>query len=440
MKKLIFLIIFLFSSVTISAEMPADSSITDTGGQTEINGEATTDSPGESTGSGEPSAGGNPDDGNDDTIEGGIEGDTEDSGDASDNDNIGDDNDINDSSGDNGTTDDNTDDGNIGDTDDNDSSGGSDSDGADDNVSDIPEVDFYDGLEASSKIFVSSDNIIFETIPENQYSEFYDDYTIAQRLTKNEEYIIYQLPYWHRAKITAYFYNGEEINHFMIFGSADGEDFTELAPETEVISEEGKWHKAIYTVEKSDIRQKYIKISWQDLSETQFTNWGQALGEIEVFNEAPAITEIKYLSDTVFAIPDTGETQYKLNAAVCDQMGEPFDAPLSWQEITREKIILTADGRLTLISTEEDEIPLTLTVSVPETEASLDISVILMHYPLGDVNSDFKITFEDLQAAGKLFMKSPPEGSPLQRGDINQNEKTDIYDLAYISYNMEEDE
>ncbi len=303
----------------------------------------------------------------------------------------------------------------------------------------LPEADFSDDMENSLKMLKTSDNIIFETVPEIQYSEFYEDYTIAQRTVKSEEYIIYDLPYWKSASLTAYFYNNEEINHFMIYASADNEEYTEITAETDTESAEGKWHKVTYKFEKSDIKQRYIKIVWQDLTETAFTNWGQALGDIKVYSENVVVNEIKYLSAELFALPDSGEAAYNLEAAAVDQMGEALeDKAVVWQEFSDEKVSLTAEGILTVGASEEETAEYTFTATVPGTEISLTVNIKLTHYPPGDINSDFKITAEDLSLAGKSFMR-PPEDDGIRRGDINKNGKIDIYDLAYISYNMEEE-
>ncbi len=304
---------------------------------------------------------------------------------------------------------------------------------------DVPEADFFDDMENSDKMYEISDAVIFETVPENQYGEFYGDYTISQRLSKTEEYIVYELPYWKTARITAYFYNGEEIGHFIISASTDGETFEEIIPEAEIISEEGKWHKVVYSFEKPVKTQKYIKIAWNDYTQTSLTNWGQALGSIEVYNEEAEIYEIKYLSDIKFAIPDSGEANFSLETKVCDQMGISADAEVLWQEISDTGISLAADGSLTVTSEAED-CEKEVTAYIPETEITYTVKLELMHYPPGDVNSDFKITEEDLEMAGKLYMRPVGEDDGAKRADINKNGKTDIYDLAYIAYNMEENE
>ena len=303
------------------------------------------------------------------------------------------------------------------------------------------EYDFYDDMADSSKMLETSDNVVFSEIPENQYGEFYDDYTIVQRMGKGEEYIIYDLPYWTYAEITAYFYNGEEINHFIFSASSDGKAYTEIECEPDVISEDGKWHKVTYKIPKAEKSQRYLKISWQNLSDTDFSNWGQSLGDIKVKNEASEIYEIKYLSALRFALPDSGETVYTLETEVCDQMGAFLEETVLWHTADVPGTLkLDENGILTVYSDSEADSEYEFTAYIEGSEINLTVTLAFMHFKPGDVNSDFEITIDDLKAAGGFYLRPLSDDEGIIRGDINKNGIIDIYDLAYISYNIKEGE
>ena len=57
------------------------------------------------------------------------------------------------------------------------------------------EFDFSDDMEDFKGLFGRTQNVVAEVIPENQYEQFYEDYTVFQRTVKSTESVTYHIPY-----------------------------------------------------------------------------------------------------------------------------------------------------------------------------------------------------------------------------------------------------
>lgn len=282
-----------------------------------------------------------------------------------------------------------------------------------------------DELEDFGKTAEHSGGVIYDKVSDS--APFHGDESIMQRTDKSEQYIKYEIPYWEKAEITAYFYGGEEINHF-IFKCGE----TVIEPETNITSEDGKWHKVEYSFENPVCTEKSLYIYWQDLTETDFTNWGQALGSVRVYTAFPKPCTLKYLSDTVFPIPDEGYSDYTLSAEVCDQNGDPLDEEIFWEcEAAPDGVSFDTEAAVLKISPEAaDKSEIEIKIRT-ETLEPVSVVISFKSYKPGDINGDFKIDETDLELALQNYRK--PDNT---RGDINKNGITDIYDLAYIKKNF----
>lgn len=282
-----------------------------------------------------------------------------------------------------------------------------------------------DELENFDMISDKSNGIISEDVSDDE--PFYGDPSIVQRADKSEHYIEYDLPYWEKAEVTAYFYAGEEINHF-VFKT----DEIEIEPKITVTKENGKWNKVEYEIHNPKCTQRKFRIIWQDVSDTDFTNWGQALGMVKVYKAFPKASVIEYQSEYVFPIPDSESVKYNLEASVYDQAGKVFDTELVWKcEGLSDGISFDEENAvLEIFEGAEDKSEIEVEISAGDAEP-LHIILSFKTYKPGDINGDFKIDEQDLEIALENYCKSDNT-----RGDINNNKITDIYDLAYIKKNF----
>ncbi len=278
-----------------------------------------------------------------------------------------------------------------------------------------------DELEDFSKINSRSIGVIYDIT--SDVAALHGDETIMQRIDKSEQYISYEIPYWEAAEVTAYFYPNEEINHF-IFKS--GENIIE--PKINITDSDGKWHKVVYSLENPVVTEKNLYIYWQDLSDTDFTNWGQTLGEVRIHTAYPKACTIKYLSETVFGIPDAETSECELKAEVYDQNGIPFDETLTWScESKADGILFNPEtAELKISATTADNTEINIKIHTKKLEP-ITVAILFKKYSPGDINGDFRIDKADLELALQNYRKSDNT-----RGDINGNGIIDIYDLAYI--------
>lgn len=308
------------------------------------------------------------------------------------------------------------------------------------------EFDFSDDMAGFEELFGRTQNVIAEVIPENQHEQFYGDYTVFQRTVKSAESVTYHIPYWKTAEITAYFFSGEEENDFKFFVSQDNIVYHEIMPKKdESGSLPGKWHKTVYTIENEPLTDQYIKVEWPDLTGTEFTNWGQALGFFGASLGEPVPSEIQTEEMQEYIIPDQGNMEYLMTAKVLDQAKKEMrEIELSWEpvELPQGVTFGIGSGGLIVASEAEDLAEAKLKVYITERPEIEKLVTVRLHtLKPGDINGDMKIDKKDLELACDNFMATPEKENwtVIKRGDVNQDGKIDIYDVAYIARQLSEE-
>ena len=308
------------------------------------------------------------------------------------------------------------------------------------------EFDFSDDMEDFKGLFGRTQNVVAEVIPENQYEQFYEDYTVFQRTVKSPESVTYHIPYWETAEITAYFFSGEEENDFKFFVSQDNITYHEVMPEKdESGSLPEKWHKTVYTIKNKPLTEQYIKVEWPDLTGTEFTNWGQALGFFGASLGEPVPSEIQTEEVQAYVIPDQGNMEYSMTAKVLDQAKEEMkEIALTWEPVELPQGVMfdIGSGSLLVGSEAEDLAEVKVKVYITEKpEIEKLVTVRLYTLKPGDINGDMKIDKKDLELACDNFMATPEKENwtDIKRGDVNQDGKIDIYDVAYIARQLSEE-
>lgn len=278
----------------------------------------------------------------------------------------------------------------------------------------------------------SHSNIFAYLIPDDGSREaFYDDFTTFQRSGDGDAYAVFSIPYLTEAEIVGYFYAGEELSDFKFEISVDGENWSAPEVSENYLSAEGKWTRADYLLNTDCSR--YLKIIYPET-----VNWWTPLiSKVSAKTAAPSAKEIKIDGCDTLVIPRFDSAEYKFNAYVVDEIGEPFEGEVKLLPDGDLPVGVTVseDGTVTVTSDAEDKSSLKLKAVCSQYNLSSEINIVLESAILGDLNADGVVDKTDFESALSFFAKNSlsSDWKECRECDVNTDGVINVIDISYIA-------
>lgn len=275
-------------------------------------------------------------------------------------------------------------------------------------------------------------NIFAYLIPDDGSREaFYDDFTTFQRSGDGDAYAVFCIPYLTEAEIVGYFYAGEELSDFKFETSVDGENWSVPEVSKNYLSAEGKWTRADYSLNTDCSR--YLKIIYPET-----VNWWTPLiSKVSAKTAAPSAKEIKIDGNDTLVIPRFDSAEYKFNAYVVDEIGEPFEGEVKFLPGGDLPIGVTVseDGTVIVSSDAEDKSSVKLKAVCSQYNLSAEINIVLASALLGDLNADGVVDNVDLDSALLFFAKDSlsSDWMDCRECDVNTDGVINVIDISYIA-------
>ncbi len=284
---------------------------------------------------------------------------------------------------------------------------------------------------ASLDELCSYENIYAYEVPDDgSRSAFYDDFTTFQRPGVGGAYIAYRIPYAEKVRVESYFYAGEPLRDMSFETSKDGENFGAAEAACSYLEAEGKWTRAVYTINTSD-DSPYIKIIYPET----VNSWTPLVSRVSAQLGKARAVGIEISGETRPIIPMYDSAEYKYSANLIDQIGEvyPGDVKLSIKQSDIEGLSISEDGTITIDSDMNDGAEFTLYSESGEFSAELMVK--LTAALLGDLNLDGEVSRDDAVIAAARYgeTSASTDWTNVRDADINRDEKISVIDIAYIS-------
>ncbi len=277
----------------------------------------------------------------------------------------------------------------------------------------------------------SYENIYAYEVPDDgSRSAFYDDFTTFQRPGAGGAYIAYRIPYAEKVRVESYFYAGEPLRDMSFETSKDNENFSAAEASCSYLEAEGKWTRAVYTIDTSD-DSPYIKIIYPET----VNSWTPLVSRVSAQLGNARAVGIKISGETRPIIPMYDSAEYKYSANLVDQIGEVYtgDVKLSIKQSDIDGLSISEDGTITIGSDMNDGAEFTLFAESGEFSAELKVK--LTAALLGDLNLDGEVSRDDAVIAAARYGETSTEAdwSEVRDADINRDGKISVIDIAYIS-------
>ncbi len=277
----------------------------------------------------------------------------------------------------------------------------------------------------------SYENIYAYEVPDDgSRSAFYDDFTTFQRPGAGGAYIAYRIPYAEKVRVESYFYAGEPLRDMSFETSKDGENFSAAEASCSYLEAEGKWTRAVYTINTSD-DSPYIKIIYPET----VNSWTPLVSRVSAQLGKARAAGIEISGETRPIIPMYDSAEYKYTANLADQIGEvyPGDVKLSIKQSDIPELSISEDGTITISGDMNEGAEFTLFAESGEFSAELNVK--LTAALLGDLNLDGEVSRDDAVIAAARYGETSgsADWSDARDADINRDGKISVIDIAYIS-------
>lgn len=318
---------------------------------------------------------------------------------------------------------------------------------------DVPEIDNGENEAFNENIWESTcgdfENVIevynidMWDVEDSELETMYNDRDIFRRTANtNEAWIVYELPYVESLTFLTYVWPTHESEIEILF-SKDNEEWFEAESQitrTSAPENSNCWSKILYEI--NDITEvRYVKLVWPEVDSVHNDWWNPYMGWIkaELGKSVPTYLEININNEIV--IPRYDISIYELSAKVTDQIGTEIDTEINWATELLPVGVSLENNRLIINKncTENSEFILNATTSIDGIELSSSIIITCKKPILGDINSDGKITEEDVDYIVDNFAASDKNDrwKEIRMADIDENGVINILDLSYVAYYCE---
>ncbi len=283
----------------------------------------------------------------------------------------------------------------------------------------------------STEELYSFENIYAYEIPDDgSRSAFYDDFTTFQRPGPGNAFVVYKIPYCEEIRAETYFYGGEPVRDFSFELSREGENWSNGDFTVSYLEAENKWTRGDYTIDAAD-DMPYIKINYPET----INSWTPLISKITATVGAPRPTGAVIEGETEPIIPLYGSRDYKYVATLTDQIGEPYPGKmkLSITDSDIPDLSISDSGVITVTSDMKDGGEFTIRAELGEFVAELRPK--LKKALWGDLDGSGSVDKADIDIIVKNYGKriDSDDWASIRDGDINQDNKISIIDIAYIT-------